>query len=52
MEGNNENEYKTLGDMGDMIIKHSSGGSSTVILLASAQTKQMNLYMNDLYRKP
>lgn len=27
MDGRNENEYKVLSDMGDMIIEHSSGGS-------------------------
>ena len=52
IDGKNENEYKTLCDMGDMITKHNSGGSSTVILLASAQTKQMNPYTTDLYRMP
>lgn len=40
IDGTNENEYKLLIDMGDIIIEHSSGGNSTDILLDSTKGKK------------
>lgn len=44
MDGINEKEQIILIDIGDIKITHSSGGSSTVVLLNSAITEQAELF--------
>lgn len=54
IDGTNENEYKQLIGIGDMIIAHSSGGNSTDVWLDSANKKKIktNTHIKLIIQQP
>ena len=44
MDGTNEKEYRVAIDIGDMMMKQSSGGNSTNVLLGSTKKKKFISY--------